>query len=213
MQRDHRQAIVVFGAGGHGRVVADAALMAGIEVLGFLDDSAAASAFSDLPILGNLEWLIRAGATRAIAPGIGDNTIRARTFHAAVARGATMRTVVHPSAAVSPRAHLAVGAVVLANAVVGPGARIGRAAIVNSGAVVEHDANVGDFAHVSPNATLTGAASLGDFAHLGAAACILPGKKVGDRTVIGAGAVVTRDLPPSCVAVGMPARVLRVLAT
>lgn len=44
---------------------------------------------------------------------------------------------------------------------------------------------------------------------LGAGVIVLPGCSVGDNTVIGAGSVVTKDIPPDCVAVGNPCRVMR----
>jgi acetyltransferase-like isoleucine patch superfamily enzyme len=46
---------------------------------------------------------------------------------------------------------------------------------------------------------------------IGAKAVILPGVRVGRNAVIGAGSIVTKDVPPSCVAAGNPARILRYL--
>jgi sugar O-acyltransferase (sialic acid O-acetyltransferase NeuD family) len=201
--------VVVYGAGGHGTVVADAALSAGFDVLGFLDDQR--SIGDSLPlgrVLGASGWW-RAHPGVGVALGVGDNATRQRLWLALAADGREPTSVVHPSAVVSRAALLGPGVVVLALAVINAGARVGSGAIINSGAVVEHDVRVGDYAHVSPHATLAGAASLGELSQLGASACVLPGIRVGARCLVGAGAVVTRDVPPGSVCRGVPARVTR----
>ena len=48
-----------------------------------------------------------------------------------------------------------------------------------------------------------------DGAHIGIGSIIMPGVTVGKGAVIGAGSVVTKDIPPYCVAVGVPAKVIR----
>jgi sugar O-acyltransferase (sialic acid O-acetyltransferase NeuD family) len=198
---------VVFGAGGHGRVVADCAFEAGKRLLGFVDDGVApGTRIGELAVLGPASWLAQSHA--AVLLGIGDNAARERVAGLVRSFGLQLESVVHPTAAVSSGAELGEGTVVLALAVVNTGARVGRGVIVNSGAVVEHDVAIGDFAHVSPNATLGGAARLGARAHLGLSACVLPGKSVGVSSVVGAGAVVTRDVESSQIVVGVPARML-----
>jgi len=48
-----------------------------------------------------------------------------------------------------------------------------------------------------------------DGAHIGIGAIIMPGVTIGEGAVIGAGSVVTSDIPPYCVAVGVPAKVIK----
>ncbi len=199
----------MFGAGGHGQVVADAARCAGWTVLGFLDDQRPQGDDTLLgPVLGGRGWC-RGHREVAIALGIGSNAVRQQIAEELLLMGVSLATVVHPSAVVSRAAQLGPGVAVLALAVVNAGARVERGAIVNSAAVVEHDVVVGSFAHVSPNATLAGAARLGDLSQLGAGACALPGVSIGPRCIVGAGAVVTRDVPANSVCMGVPARITR----
>jgi sugar O-acyltransferase (sialic acid O-acetyltransferase NeuD family) len=200
--------LVVFGAGGHGKVVADILLAGGQTPAGFVDDRlAAGSLVLGLPVLGPASWLDHTPAR--IALGVGDNRARAEVAAACVARGGTLVAAIHPSAVVARSARIEEGAVVMALAVINPDATIERGAIVNSGAVIEHDCVLGAFAHVSPNAALGGGCRIGACAHLGVGASMLPGTSIGERTVVGAGAVVTRALPPDAVAAGVPARVRR----
>lgn len=202
------QPLVVIGAGGHGKVVADILLASGLTVDGFLDDGRpVGESVLGLPVLGPLDWLREHPAS--VALGVGHNDARARVAEQARQYGAELVTAVHPRAVVSPFSVLDEGVVVMALAVVQPHASVGRGAILNTACVVEHDCRVGAFAHVSPNAAMAGGCQLGDRAHLGIGAAMLPGTSVGFGSIVGGGAVVCRSIPEGVVAVGVPARVTR----
>jgi len=205
--------LVVYGAGGHGRVVADAARSAEMEVMGFLDDGVpAGEQVLDWRVLGDAGWLQgRHGVS--VALGIGANDVRRQVADKLARAGAALATVVHPTAVVSPYAQLGPGVVVFALAVVNVGARVGRGAIVNTGSILEHDVQIGDFAHVASNAALGGAARVGVDSMLGTGAVVLPGRTVGDRSIVGAGAVVSRDVAADVVVAGVPARRMNSRAT
>lgn len=200
--------IFVFGAGGHGRVVAEIVLACGWTVHGFLDDAAEkhAATILGLPMCGADEWL-RSGARGRIALGIGDNRAREAIAERIRSAGASLISAVHPTAVVSPSAKLGEGVVVMAGAVLNAACWIGDGAIINTGAVIEHDVRVGNYAHVSSNCTTGGGAQIGDRALIGLAASVLPSKRVGSDSVVGAGAVVTRDIGDGEVAYGIPARI------
>ena len=152
---------MILGAGGHGRVVADAALAAGAWSRVCATDRSAARCQGELlpgvPLLPLAEALALADAAFHVA--IGSAADRER--EAAALRGRTLATVIHPSAAVSPHAALEPGCLVAAQAVVAPGASLGACVIVNHGAVVDHDVEVGAFSHVAPRAALGGGARVG----------------------------------------------------
>lgn len=196
--------IVILGAGGHARVIADIILSSGHTVEGFLDDRVTGTVLG-LPVLGRLEDALRFPSCRFII-GIGDNALRERLE----ARFALpWHTAVHPTAVISRGAEIGEGSVVMAQAVVGPSARVGRHAVVNTAAIVEHDCVVEDFAHLSPRAVLCGGAGVGCRTHIGAGAIVLPGLSLGADIVAGAGAVVTKSVSEPCVMAGVPARILR----
>jgi sugar O-acyltransferase (sialic acid O-acetyltransferase NeuD family) len=203
--------IVVFGAGGHGKVVMDIAAQCGYEVLGFLDDDPGdACLHNPLRVLGDREWLRTANpAEVCCALGIGLNQARKEVAQFVSECGVDIPTVLSPSAMISASTHLGGGVVVMAGAVINAMAQIGDGAIINSGAVVEHDSRIGRYAHISPNASLGGNVTVGDLAHVGMGAVVLPSVRIGAGSILGAGSVATADIPDQVVAFGVPAKVRR----
>ncbi len=208
---------LVFGAGGHGRVILDA-----LRAAGLADDAGILDADPDLKgkdisgvhVLGDDGYLGRArkdGYSHFIVgiAGLNDGGLRNELFAKGLAAGLKPMSVCHPRAVLSPHAELGAGTVVLAGAVVNPGAAIGDNAIINSAAVIEHDCIIGDCAHIAPGAVLLGGGTVGRMAFVGGGAVVAPGLKIGGGAVIGAGAVVTRDVKPGVSVAGVPARPLK----
>ncbi len=206
--------ILVLGAGGHGKVVADAlSLIMPGKPDGFVDWNPAlvGSRVLKYQVLGDQDWLWAEASIRpiAIALGIGNETTRQRLMEKCLAQGIRILTVVHPTACVASSATIGNGSVVLAHAVLNAASRIGKGSIVNTAAIVEHDVEVGDFSHLAPNSVTGGGVRIGCSSLIGLGAQILPRVVVGDRTIVGAGAVVRQDLATDVVAAGTPARILR----
>ena len=206
--------LVVYGAGGHGKVVCDILLARGEIVAGFLDDGRApGDLVLGLPVLGGASWLeARAREGVRVALGVGDNSARERVARACEQAGASLVAAIHPRAVIAASAIVDDGAAVMALAVVNPDARVERGAIVNTGAIVAHDCVVGGFAHVSPGSVMGGGCRVGVRAQLGIGGTMLPGTSIGDDALVGGAAVVVNDIPAGSVARGVPARVSRVRA-
>lgn len=199
----HYDGLLVVGAGGHGKVVAAAAIAAGHRVAGFLDDVHAGGTVLGLPVLGPVDRLsVPDGAMAVLA--IGDN--HARATLAARFSHVDWVVVVHPGAWVHESAQLGPGTVVMARAVIQPEARVGAHVIVNTAAVVEHECRVEDFAHLASGVVLGGKVHVGRSALLGTGAVVRTRATVGEGAVVGAGAVVIGDVPAHVAAVGCPAR-------
>ena len=196
---------MIFGAGGHGRVVADAALLAGGHAEVFASDRNPSSCQGDLLPGVALRTVDACGSVDlAVHIAIGNNL--ARQQEAGFWGYDRLAAVVHPAATVSPFSTVGQGCFVAAGAIVGPTAQIGAGVIINHGAVVDHDVEVGAFSHIAPNAALGGHDKIGKRVLVGAGTVILPLKVIGDDVTIGAGSVVNCDLPEPGTYAGTPAR-------
>ena len=203
--------LLLWGAGGHGKVVYDVVAAVGaFEEVALIDDNPALRLCTPgPPVVGTSEALdaLRQQGYDCCLVSIGPNQARARCFRTALAHGLSPATAVHPSAIVSPSASIGAGTVVMPNAVINAGARVGQNCIINTGAIVEHDCVIGNHVHISPRVALGGGVTVGPYAHIGIGAVVLPGAIVGEEAVVGAGAVVLKEAPAHCTVVGVPARV------
>jgi sugar O-acyltransferase (sialic acid O-acetyltransferase NeuD family) len=197
--------LLIFGAGGHGRVVADAAL-SGREwsAVFACDRDPARSSGELLPGVPLQPLQVALASASPVHVAIGNAA--AREKEAGALPAGLLATVIHPRACVSPRAVLGAGCFIAAQAVVAPGANLGLSVIVNHGAVVDHDVKVGDFSHIAPLVALGGGSQVGRRSLVGSGASVLPGVRIGDDVIVGAGAVVRDHLEQPGVYAGVPAR-------
>ncbi|WP_395066821.1 NeuD/PglB/VioB family sugar acetyltransferase [Paraburkholderia silvatlantica] len=186
--------LLIVGAGGHGRSLAEAVLLSGtFRIAGFVDDSAPQlERVWDLPVLGKTEALgnFRAVADAAIV-GIGNNAVRETLLNRLAELGLELPVVVHPGARVSPRAVIGPGSAVMAGAIVGTEAQLGRGVIVNCGAVVDHHCRVEDFGHLGTHAAMAGGSILGRAAWMQAGSALGYGVKVEDGVVLKPGVAIS----------------------
>lgn len=208
--------VLVIGAGGHGRVVADALRAMGRKVLGFLDVAAdlEGTQIDGLPVLGSDARLQGyPPASVRLANGIGSTVstaARRQVYERLTAAGFQFETVRHPAATVASSAVLSTGAQVMAGAVLQPGVVIGEDTIINTGALIDHDCLIGSHCHVAPGAVLSGGVRIGDGCHIGTAASVVQGVTIGAEALIAAGAVVVGDVSTGARMVGVPARAMEI---
>ncbi|MCF6273508.1 MAG: acetyltransferase [Rhodobacteraceae bacterium] len=198
------KSLVIIGAGGHGRVVADTAESAGYEHITFLDDTFPEKTKNGAwPVDGKIPTIL-GGAPLFLA--LGHNHTRSRLW--SELNLADSPVLCHPAAVVSRYAVLGAGTLVVAGSVVNFGAEIGRGAILNTGCSVDHDCRIGEFVHISPGARLAGNVTVGARSWVGIGAIIREGITIGADVTIGAGAVVIRNVPDGQTVVGAPAKIL-----
>lgn len=202
------KSVVIIGASGHGKVIADIIVNSDDKVLGFLDDAddVQGKKIIGFPVLGKIaDYDNYRDCEFVIA--IGNPYVREKISNEIPVK---WYTAIHPTAVISSLdVEIGEGTVIMANAVVNPSARIGKHCIINTGAIVEHDNILEDYVHLSPNVTLAGIVKVGKSTHIGAGSCTKQVLNIASNCIIGAGSVVVKDITESGTYVGVPARKIK----
>ena len=209
--------VVIIGAGGHGREVADilrhqARTDGEIEALGFVDDNRDLHdrSVDGLPVLGDWSWFEGADRTDVdVVCAVGSPVVCRRLVERARAIGLSFASVISPLAHISSFVRLGEGVTVFPNVIINTGALVDSYCVLNVGVVVSHDATVGPYSNINPGAQLAGNVTIGEGCYIGMGANVIQGRSIGAWSVVGAGAVVTRDVPARVTAVGVPARIIQ----
>ncbi len=196
--------VLLQGGGGHAKVVLDVLLSEGIIVPALVDAKFTGDVFG-VPRMKEYDPTFERDAFVIVA--IGDNAIRKQVAEVTKHR---FTNAIHRSAIISSSVTMGSGNMILHGAIVQAQSMIGNHVIINTGAQIDHDCVVEDYAHIAPRVVLCGNVSVGEGALIGAGATVIPGKKIGKWATVGAGAVVVTDIPDFAVAVGNPARVIKV---
>ena len=195
--------VILVGAGGHAKVIADIVLKSGDQLLGFLDDDPTKNFVLGYPVLGRVEEWEKFSKEAKFLLAIGNNHVREAL---AEKLKVDWYIAIHPSAQIGMDVVIGEGSAVMANAVINPGARIGKHCIVNTAAVIEHDNRIEDYVHVSVGAKLGGTVKIGKASWIGIGATVRNNVMICSVCLIGAGSVVVKDLFEPGVYVGSPAR-------
>lgn len=202
------QKLWIYGASSHGLVIAESAIAAGWQVMGFLDDHASPGS-THMALRVEKPGSIKPSADSQLIIAIGDNATRQQIQSQMITAGWAMANIIHPQAWVSPSATLGQGIYVGPMAVINSQANVEDGVIVNSASVVEHHAQLEAFCHICPRAAMAGHVRIGSLTLLGTGAAVRPRISIGRRCIIGAGAAVVCDIPDDITATGVPARVVQ----
>jgi UDP-N-acetylbacillosamine N-acetyltransferase len=194
------KSIYIYGASGHGLVVADIAKCCGYEEIIFLDDdkNKGYKTFEEIKENKNFH----------IAFGIGNNQIRARLYNKVKNYSFHLPILIHPSSIISLSVKIEEGTVVMPNVVVNSKATIGNGVILNSSCVVEHDCMIDDFVHISPKVALAGNVKVGEYSHIGIGSNVIQCLNIGKNVVVGGGSTVIRNINDNQKVVGVPAQLI-----
>lgn len=197
--------LVIVGASGHGKVIADIARKNGYKEIVFLDDDESIHECGGYSVIGKSSEVVTMDAD--VIVGIGNADIRKR-IQESIPEEKTV-TLIHPDAVVAEDVVIDAGTVVMAGAVINPGARIGRGCIINTCSSVDHDCVVGDYAHISVGCHLCGTVTVGDRTWIGAGATVSNNISICSDCMIGAGAVVVKEIKEPGTYVGSPVRKIK----
>lgn len=202
--------LAIYGAGGHGKVIADTANALGWQDIVFFDEAwPQHQAHSTWRVSGNFDSLVsQLNQFSGVVIGIGNCSARLKLHRQLSQLGAQMVSLAHPMSYVSPFAVIGNGSVVFAGGIVNIDAMVGEACIINTGATVDHDCKLGDGVHICPGAHLSGGVTVGDESWIGVGASVRHSINIGSKVIIGAGSVIVKDVLAGSTMVGVAAESL-----
>lgn len=197
--------LIIIGAGGHGKVVADCAVKNGYEKIIFLDDNKNMIHCGKYEVIGTSKEIEKMYGDVIVA--VGDSSFR-RRLQMGIDESRLV-TLIHPKATVGEDVKIGAGTVVVAGAVINPGSRIGKGVIVNTASTIDHDCIIGDFVHIAVGAHLAGGVEVEDDTWIGAGAVINNNLHICSSCMLGAGAVVVKNIEETGTYVGVPAKQIK----
>jgi sugar O-acyltransferase (sialic acid O-acetyltransferase NeuD family) len=202
--------LLIIGASGHGKVVADIAKkMNKWESIAFFDDDQSIKSPMGVDIIGKLDdaFTYKEGSDFFVA--IGNNAVREKVQERLIDKRLNVVSLVHPDAVISADVEIGIGTVVMAGVVINSSTRIGKSCIINTSASLDHDNVIEDYVHISPGVRTAGNVWIGKGTWMGIGSVVSNNVNICNGCKVGAGAVVVKDIPANCTAVGSPARPIK----
>ena len=206
-----RNRLIIIGASGHGKVVADIAdRMNKWEAIAFLDDDEFIKDCRGLKVIGTVSDAYQYLEDSDFFVAVGDNLTRKIIQEKLEALGVSLINLVHPSVVLGSSVEIGLGTAIMAGVVINSSCVIGKGCIINTSASLDHDSILEEYVHISPGVNIAGSVKVGKRSWIGIGSSIINNINIGEDTIIGAGSVVIKNLPPSCIAVGSPAKAIRI---
>lgn len=196
--------LVIIGASGHGKVIADIARLNGYQEILFLDDDQSKKKNGIYDVVGTTQDIDQYKEQYDFIVAIGNNEIRKKITEQLDDKNIIQPVLIHPSAVIDPTVKIAAGTVVMANVVINADTKIGKGSIINTAATVDHDGNIGDFVHISPGVHIAGTVQIGKNTWVAIGASIINNLTICSHCIIGAGSVVIKDIKEQGTYVGVP---------
>lgn len=193
--------MLLFGAGGHAKVIISNLNDSGIFVTGIFDDDLTKSTMSKYHFLGayNPEYL----PSELLIISIGSNEIRSQV---AEKINHSYGKVIHTSALIDKSCTIEKGTVIMHRCVIQADTKIGKHVIINTMASIDHDCVISDFVHIAPGVVLCGNVHIGEKTLIGVGSVVVPNIRIGKNCLVTAGSVITQDIPDNTITRGNPAR-------
>lgn len=198
--------IIIIGASGHGKVIADIAKLNGYKEILFLDDDSSKKTNGKYTVAGTTKDIESYIEEYDFIVGIGNNSIRKRIINELLKSGIAQTVLIHPSAVIDKTVLIGKGTVVMANAVINADSTIGNSCIINTAATIDHDCVINDYVHISPGVHIAGTVNVGEESWLGVGSTVINNINISSKCTIGAGGLVNKDIEKSGTYVGIPVR-------
>jgi len=187
--------LAIIGAGGHGKVVGEIALLNQYDTINFFDDKISEIKNFPFGIVGNIELLKKNLKNYDdFFVAIGDNVSRCDKISWLKKEKKNLVNLIHPKSTISKFSSIEAGSCVMANVAINAGTLIKEGVIINTSASIDHDCQIEGYAHISPNCSLSGNVKVGKFTHLGTGTSVHPGINIGQNVKTGIGSKIYKDI-------------------
>ena len=199
--------LIIIGASGHGKVVADIAIkMNKWQSIAFLDDDQAIKISIGLEVIGKTADAFTYKDEADFFVAIGNNAVREKVQEKLIEDGLNVVSLIHPSAVIGTYVEIGIGSVVMAGVVANSSTRIGKGCIINTSSSLDHDNVIEDYVHISPGVRTAGSVEIGKRTWVGIGSVISNNVNICSGCKVGAGAVVVKDITEPGTYVGVPVR-------
>jgi len=203
--------IIIFGSGGHAKVVLELLEELNYDIIGFIDSYEKPGIEKyGYKVLGDeslLSLCLQKFNTTNVVIAVGDNNHRRDIFQKLYKLNAdlTYPVIISPNSVISKRICIEQGSVIMDGVIVHAGCAIKQFAVINTAALLEHDCNIDSFVSIAPRASLGGGVKIGENSYIGVSSTIIQKRIIERNTVVAAGSVVTQDMPEQVLVAGVPA--------
>ncbi len=207
MQYSKNDRLIIIGASGHGKVIADIAMKMNLwDRFFFLDDNEDLKNSLGINVIGKVSDAEKYINGYDFFVAIGSNASREKVQNRMIEAGAFIATLIHPDSVIGQQVEIGKGTAVMAGVVINCCTQIGQGCIINTGATIDHDNKIGDFVHISPGVNTAGTVAIGEKTWLGIGTKVSNNITITKECIFGAGAVVIEDITKPGTYVGVPAR-------
>lgn len=199
--------LLIIGASGHGKVIADIAIkMNKWKSIAFLDDDESIKSSMGISVIGKSANAHLYMKDYDIFVAIGNNVTREKIQEKLEAEGTSIPVLIHPMAIIGEQVRFGAGTAVMAGTVINCCTIIGKGCIINTGTTIDHDNFIEDYVHISPGAHTAGTVRIGKGTWLGVGSVVSNNINITNGCKVGAGAVVVKDITEAGTYIGVPAR-------
>jgi sugar O-acyltransferase (sialic acid O-acetyltransferase NeuD family) len=199
--------LIIIGASGHGKVVADIAIkMNKWQSITFLDDDESIKTSMGLEVIGKTADAFTYKHEADFFVAIGSNVTREKIQEKLIDEGLNVVSLIHPSLVIGSDVEIGIGTVVMAGVVINSSTRIGKGCIINTSSSLDHDNVIEDYVHISPGVRTAGSVGIGKGTWIGIGSVVSNNVNICSGCKVGAGAVVVKDITEPGTYVGVPVR-------
>ncbi len=199
--------LIIIGASGHGKVVADIAIkMNEWQSIAFLDDDESIKTSMGLEVIGRTADAITYKDEADFFVAIGSNATREKAQEKLIEQGLNVVSLIHPSAVIATDVEIGIGTCVMAGVVINSSTKIDKGCIINTSSSLDHDNLLNDYVHISPGVRTSGGVTIGKGTWLGIGSIVSNNVNICSGCKVGAGAVVVKDITEPGTYIGVPVR-------